>query len=372
MKKLKYLSILLIASLLFFSCQSTKKAESVAPVSYPELNGEVSSISKYGNIYASISASDAMNSGYEPGDIAIVAIGDSVMDMPVGTSYSDVDNGNYVMRLYITDTDDVIELAINHGNLAGETGATEGTPVTVSMKDKGGYKDEYMIRHLVKSENREDYSSDEVFANFRSVSQGNIPEGIIFRGCNPVYGDSRAPYADELIKSANIVSVINLADSEESALSHMDEAPNYKKIYESGNMVFLNLGIDFFAPEFTEGLKNGLAFLANAETPVYIHCNEGKDRAGMVVALLEALTGSTVDEIVEDYMTSYMNYNGVEKDTEQYNAIGKIIVQFLANLNGGKTPTDSELVNVANNYLVNSVGLTQAQVENIVKNITSK
>lgn len=36
------------------------------------------------------------------------------------------------------------------------------------------------------------------------------------------------------------------------------------------------------------------------------HCTKGKDRAGFMPALLEALIGATREEIVEDYMQSYL------------------------------------------------------------------
>ena len=71
------------------------------------------------------------------------------------------------------------------------------------------------------------------------------------------------------------------------------------------------MGVDFFAPDFTEKLAAGLRFMISNEPPYLVHCNEGKDRAGMTIALLEALSGATMDEIIADYMESYENYYGV-------------------------------------------------------------
>ena len=39
--------------------------------------------------------------------------------------------------------------------------------------------------------------------------------------------------------------------------------------------------------------------------------------------------GATKDEIVEDYMQSYINFYGVKKDTEQYNVISQDIIGML-------------------------------------------
>lgn len=49
------------------------------------------------------------------------------------------------------------------------------------------------------------------------------------------------------------------------------------------------MGVDFAAEEFNAKLKTGLVYLIDNEGPYLIHCNEGKDRAGFVAALLEAL-----------------------------------------------------------------------------------
>ena len=68
------------------------------------------------------------------------------------------------------------------------------------------------------------------------------------------------------------------------------------------------MGVDFAAEEFNAKLKTGLVYLIDNEGPYLIHCNEGKDRAGFVAALLEALGGAEAEEIVEDYMLSYENY----------------------------------------------------------------
>ena len=63
--------------------------------------------------------------------------------------------------------------------------------------------------------------------------------------------------------------------------------------------------------------------------PYLVHCTEGKDRAGFVAGLLEALMGSTVDEIKEDYMITYMNYYGVEYGSEQYEKIAESNIHSL-------------------------------------------
>ena len=42
------------------------------------------------------------------------------------------------------------------------------------MKEPGGYHDQYLIHQLTRTDNRADYSSDAVFANFRNVAVGEL------------------------------------------------------------------------------------------------------------------------------------------------------------------------------------------------------
>lgn len=46
------------------------------------------------------------------------------------------------------------------------------------------------------------------------------------------------------------------------------------------------------------------------ERPYYIHCVEGKDRTGFVLAVLEGFASATYEEITSDFMKSYYNFYG--------------------------------------------------------------
>ena len=78
------------------------------------------------------------------------------------------------------------------------------------------------------------------------------------------------------------------------------------------------------------------------DSPYLIHCNEGKDRAGFVAALLEALGGAEAEEIVEDYMLSYENYYHVEHHSDRWYSIDNSnIIKTLCTLTG--TDTEEEM-----------------------------
>ena len=342
----------------------------------------VADIQKYGNLVLSMTGSDFLKQGYAYGDIVTVTIAGTEYEMPVGSNYSDVDQGSMICRAVVkaeTGEDQLI-LAINMGDLATATGIaekekTEADPgyiwhfrvrepveVTFAMKEAGGYRDQIMIHQLVRSENRDSYPelTDAEYANFRMISTGRIRENTLYRSSSPVNPEiNRNQEADEAAREAGIRTFINLADTAQGMKAYDGYAQSY---YSTQPVICLNLGVDFNAEEFRRGLAEGLHFLAEGEAPFLVHCNEGKDRAGFVSAVLEALMGATAEEITADYMKTFYNYYGVEPGTEQYDVIaGSNIQKSLATAFGIESIFDAELEPAAENYLM-EIGLTPDEI----------
>ena len=100
-----------------------------------------------------------------------------------------------------------------------------------------------------------------------------------------------------------------------------------------------------------------------------MHCTEGKDRAGYVSALLECFMGATYDEVVEDYMKTYVNYYGVEKGTEKYDAIANSnIIKSLKKAFGVDDLSKANLVACATAYM-KEIGLTDAEIAKLHENL---
>jgi protein tyrosine/serine phosphatase len=121
--------------------------------------------------------------------------------------------------------------------------------------------------------------------------------------------------------------------------------------------------MDFLSEISLRGLAEGMRFIINNDGPYLIHCNEGKDRAGFVSALLECLMGATLDEVVDDYMETYYNYYGVEKGSEKYNAV--VNSNLIKILSTNFRVDDIKKVNLATEaeeYLIKEVGLTAVEV----------
>ena len=382
-----FLALTLVLSL-------TLPVSAAEETSYPVLEGGVQEIQKYGNLVLDIDPADVEKGGYTYGDLLCLTVDGTEYEMPLCTNYSDVDTGSLVLR----DSEGVLIAAINMGDFATTSGlatkvaaedgsytwvfpegkSLEDVSVTLSMKEPGGYYDQYLIHQLTRTDNRADYASDAVFANFRNVAVGDLGENALFRSSSPVNNElGRASYADALAKASNIQAVMNLADSDALIESYIAadgfNSPYYQSLFEAGKVKALNLGVDFTAADFKSGLAEGLRFLSEHEGPYLVHCNEGKDRAGFASALLECLMGATYEEVVADYMTTYVNYYHLEAGSEQYEAVkNSNIVSILTTITGAKEGTDLSKVDLAAaaaDY-IRSAGLTQAELDALRTNLS--
>lgn len=388
MKRYLLIISLIILALCFTVSCATKVTTEPVVEEVKALESSVSDIQKYGNLVLSITKSDMDSIGAEYGDVFTISLGDQVLQAPYCTSYSDVDLGNLVLR----NDGDVMILAINMGDFASTYGIAtkvtnpdktyewvfeegkklEDVTLTLVLSGKGEYRDQYLIHQLSRTNDRNDYSSDAVFANFREIKGGNLGSGALYRSSSPVNNEiGRAKYADELAEENKINTVMNLADSSDAVEGYFKEegfaSPYYKSLYEKGQVIALNMGVSFKTREFQAALVEGLTFLSNNEGPYLVHCNEGKDRAGFTSALLSALMGLSYDEIAADYMTSYENYYHVEKGTEQYEAVKRSNIDSMLSFIAGVEADNLSSVDLsvkAEEFLL-AIGMEKANIDTL-------
>jgi len=384
-KKIRNLLILLMIaiSLVFSSCATSThmNVEEEAPAVAAEettammpmeeekkensVDGVFVEADKYGNMLTSLTKDDLDAAGLSFGDMVNVTVEGVDYVCPIVSTYSDVDVGDFLLR---AKDDGSIYFAINYGNCAKKTGAVADMPLTISMNNKGAYLLEYQTRHLEKSEERSDYASDAIFANFREVTTSNIAPGVLYRSASPVLGDARAPYADKLAMAAGIKTIVNLADSEESMMATIDPNSWYKTMYDAGHVILLDMDVDYSGEEFGKLLGQGFKYMAANEPPYLVHCNEGKDRAGFASVILEALMGADLNEITYDYMMSYSNYYGVQKGTAKYNYIADTPYNMLMTISNGMEVTDKNLSAIAYDYMIRN-GLTTDEIVELMGNL---
>ncbi len=328
---------------------------------------KISSIDRHGNMNLDITNSKFAAKGFAASDMVNVKIGNFKFTAPIVKDYSDVDNGEYLVRI----NGEEVSIAINMGNLQVASGASMGDTVNISLKEKQGYLLTYQVRRLVKSDERETYASDEVFANFREIKMGSIGAGKLYRSSTPVEEDNpRAPYAAELFEKNKITAVINLADTQTQYLSR-ENTPEYcGKLYDDGKILFMSMGASYTAEEFPDELHDILMFIAdNPGNSFCVHGKEGKIRTGYVCAIIEALCGASLEEIQKDYMITFENYYSLKRNKQQYENLQKTIPLMFQYINGGKNVNAKKLLPTVRKYLTSKVGLTDAQIDQVINNL---
>ena len=376
MKKYSLLFVVLALMACVFSA-SAQKLEGL------EIHSDGPDMLKYGNPDIEIEADDFLKT-FELGDIVTVTVeGHDPIDVPVCSNYDDVFMGEKLLRT-VSGKDNLC-FAINYGQLGVELGIVETAPegsdfryqvredvefpisVTIEIKEKGGYTDRLALGLLTRTDEKEDYPelTDAEFANFREITTTGIAPKTLYRSSNPVKDDiGRDEYADEAAKEAGIKTFVNLSDSEAVAKAY----PNYEgSYYSTQNVIYLALPVTFTTDVFKEGFAEGFRFIANNEGPYLFHCAEGKDRAGLMAAVLEALMGASLEEIQDDYAKTYINYYDVKdgKQTEIEPAvletIREIIVRNLSASFEIEELAAVDLAEAAENYLL-GIGLTADEI----------
>ena len=330
---------------------------------------KVVEIEKYGHAVLDITTSEFIESGYALGDIVCVRVGSYEADMPFFDGYY-TDAGDVLLRGLTPEAN--IAVCINYGDFSKENAVTIGDAVELTLTEKAGMLSVQELSSLQYSDNRADYSSDAVFANFRAVTAGRIGQHKLFRTASPIdNARGRASCADDLIASAGIATVLNLSDSDEEIAAFCEaedfDSAYYYTLYESGKVVAVALLANFFTEDYAASIAEGFTFLAKNDPPYGIHCLEGKDRTGFALMLLEALMGAELDEIIDDYMVSFANYYGINKETEpeRYQTVlDKNLIPMLCHMAGVKTSEELaqiDLETAATDYLLRA-GMTEEEI----------
>ena len=323
------------------------------------VTGAVTEIEKYGHAVLDVTITDFEALGFTLGDVVTVTAGDYTADMPYLDGYY-VDSGEAMLRAY--PGKDYLAVCINYGKFNEVAKVDVGSEITVTMKEKGGAAALQATYSLKYTNDRADYATDEIFANFRPVVMGDIAEGRLYRSASPVNDEnSRAATADKLIEAAGVKAVMNLADTDEEMAEYMAAegfaSPYYKSLVDAEAVIALGMPVNYASEEFGEGIVKGLTFLAQHDGPYLVHCTEGKDRAGFTSALLEALMGAKLEDIVADYMTSYVNYYHIDPttDKDKYDLIaeGNVMemLRAVAGLEKGADLSKTDLAKAAESYL---------------------
>ena len=325
----------------------------------------------YGGIVIHSSIEKFNSLGFEYGDSVNIEFsnGEKFIDIPYYSGYY-VKLGDPLLIAYHGRKN--IWLQKNYGSdLWQDLNLNESDSVIISLNQRGKYKAVQEARNLRYTDNREDYSSDIVFANFRAVNIGRLKENYIYSSASPCDNvHNRADYVDKLAKMAGIKCILNLADDDSKIKNFMSKSdfnsPHFKNLYENKCVIPIKLSINFQDIKFRAKLASGLAELSKHKGAYLIHCLEGKDRTGFVFALIGAFAGASYDEIVNNYMLSYSNYYGLtrENDPQKYNIIVAEILEPMINFivqDENINIKSANLSRYAEKFLIDS-GMTESEL----------
>lgn len=378
MKKLiTFIIFVLIAFITIFCFWKSNKKEEDKKIILENYN--VSQDTKFGGIYINISIEDFNKLGFKYGDSVNVKFsnGYELKDIPYYNGYY-VEIGELQMVGYPGYP--YIKVCRNYGDdLWVEGNIDDKVTATVTLNETKKYLD-IQESSDIKYTDTQGSIPDYIFANFRSVKVGKMKENILYRSASPIDNShNRAAVTDKLMKEAKVNYEVDLSDSDEELIEHMNKddfnSPYFKTLYDKKNVIALNMnmqikdnptlqGAKILRNEissnlsvklqmkeltFGEKLVNGLKAMSEHDGPYLVHCVEGKDRTGYVIMVLSALSGATYQEMVDDYMITYDNYYNINKQNEssKYNTIKKRnIDMFLRYISDNEDNLDVDLTTI--------------------------
>ena len=229
-----------------------------------------------------------------------------------------------------------------------------------------------------KSSSKGSKISKEQYANFRNVHTGRIAPKVLYRCMNPLIPNSSkwntaANYADKLLETHHINTVINLCDTmTEMKTKGRKQAVYYNKLLMQGKVYsrLLKDNGNYTSAARKKEIAGLLRLIIQNEGPYLIHCRWGQGRTGMVIMLLECLMGADYNYIYSDFTMTFKNFDKVGKhtSTSDYN---KEFTRYMKSITGKnasnpKKPKAKDwkkvnLVKSAENYL-KAGGMTAAEI----------
>jgi protein tyrosine/serine phosphatase len=194
-------------------------------------------------------------------------------------------------------------------------------------------------------------------SNFREINNGEISQKLLYRSSHPIYNGEQVKDVILAANDAKIQTIINLSDNVHSLKQKIIYCPWYKKIFEKNNVIALNIDMSFniMDNKFTGKIKDGLIFIIDHEPPYLLHCEAGMDRTGFLAIILESFMGAKFDDIVKDYMLSFVENS--EYSLNDYKNGSKLIINIFSKIKGELIGADENLQNLSAKYLLDKIKL---------------
>ncbi len=160
-----------------------------------------------------------------------------------------------------------------------------------------------------------EFTTNAMLANFRSVTAGSIGKNVLFRSKMPDKISNSGRVADLMMKDAGVKYVVNFNETQ-AMLSQRFTEEDYSSYYYyelfrkgrvNANRMSINFETESAALSNRKAIISAFKTIAEHTGPYLIHCIAGKDRTGEFCVIAEALMGASYSEILDDYMESFLN-----------------------------------------------------------------
>lgn len=370
---IKTFSFLLLSFIIISCNQPTKE------IRHNEVLAEVVGIDDFHNAVCNLTAGDLSQAGIEFGDVVNVIVDDSIKfeNIPYFDGYY-ASIGMYQLCAYCGINDIVI--AISGSGICDINPIVEGSQIQIVLSQPQAAKSIQKCMGAQFTDRREDYPNldNDQYANARCCQYGNIAPNRLYRSSSPFNNrHNRDNEASDFAKRMKVNCVLDLADTSEELNDMSGDMPEYTlQILQNGNVIASKINSNYMDNEYNATLIESLTKMAHHDGPYLINCVEGKDRTGYVCALLEGLCGASWEEIVKDYMTTYYNYFGIDKDSniESYNAFidNRLIPMMLyyCSINSEEEIANIDISSTFKKYLINK-GMKPVDVDLLIQKLTN-
>lgn len=197
---------------------------------------------------------------------------------------------------------------------------------------------------------------------WETVDGKTIKQGMYYRG--GYVEDATEAGRKVMLEELGIKTDLDLRGAEGRTASPLGADINYRAFsapYYWGTST--GIGPDM-TDAYKEALTNAIRTFADEDNyPIYVHCALGRDRTGTVCFLINALCGATEEALYLDYEMSLLSSS---TDTNTY-AATMVNGNFTALYNNILTyaPEGGTIKEGAENYLMNRLGITEAEIASI-------
>jgi protein tyrosine/serine phosphatase len=209
-------------------------------------------------------------------------------------------------------------------------------------------------------------------SNFREINCGKISSKLLYRSNHPICNGKQVKDIILAANNAKIQTIVNLTDNIRSLKEKIVNCPWYRKIFEKTNVIALNIdrNFDIFDTKFYKKIRDGLIFIMEHEPPYLIHCEAGIDRTGFLSTILGSCMGAKFDDIVKDYMLSFVDDS--EYSLNDYKNGSNFIINTFCKIKGEPIDINENFQHLATKYLLEKIKLSSGELQVLANRLMSQ